>query len=101
MNQLRLKNGNIYLDRALYETYFSAIHSVVLLKQASLIQMLPVQQAGGGLLMKIKNAKGDRVVHATEFFQQHGIEIKMDKEFLLDAQWNTDMAALTFSIDTV
>ncbi|MBL4762751.1 MAG: hypothetical protein JKY93_08635 [Gammaproteobacteria bacterium] len=99
MNQLLLKNGNIYLDSELYETYFSAINSVVLIKKESLIQMLPVQQAGGGLLLKIKNAKGDRIVHATEFFQQHGLEIEMDKEILLDAKWNAEMAALTFSMD--
>ena len=101
MHQLGFKNGNLYLDSQLYETYFSGIDSVVLIKKVSLVLMMPVQQAGGGLLMKIKNAKGDRIVHALEFFQQHGLVIEMDKEIMLDVKWNAEMAALTFSIDAI
>ncbi len=96
MKQLILKNGNLYLDSELYETYFSSINSVVLLKKDSIFLLMPVQQAGGGLLFKIKNAKGDRIVHAIEFFQQYGIE--SDEEQVLDVEWNAELSALTFSI---
>jgi len=96
MKQMLLKNGNLYLDSALYETYFSAINSVVLLKKDDIFMLMPVQQAGGGLLFKIKNAKGDRIVHAIEFFQQHGIEAEEEK--VLDVEWSAELAALTFTV---
>jgi len=96
MKQLTFKNGNLYIDSSLYETYFSSINSVVLLKKDALFLLMPVQQAGGGLLLKIKNAKGDRIVHAIEFFQQHGIDTGEEK--ILDVEWNAELAALTFSM---
>jgi len=96
MNQIRLSNGNLYLDSELYETYFNSIQSVALLERESLFLMMPVQQAGGGLLLKIKNAKGDRMVHAIEFFQQYGLEAEQDK--MIDVTWSSELCALTFSI---
>ncbi len=96
MKQMLLKNGNLYIDSSLYETYFNDINSVALLKKNSLFLLMPVQQAGGGLLFKIINAKGDRIVHAIEFFQQHGIGPSEEK--LLDVEWNAKMAALAFTI---
>jgi len=96
MKQLIFKNGNLYLDSSLYETYFSSINSVVLIKREALFLLMPVQQAGGGLLLKIKNAKGDRIIHAVEFFQQHGIET--DEEKVLEVEWSAELAALTFSM---
>ncbi len=96
MNQLELKSGNLYLNNELYETYFSSINSVVLIKKESLFLMMPVQQASGGLLMKIRNAQGDRVIHTVEFFQQHDVEV--EREMMIDVRWNAELAALTFSI---
>ncbi len=93
--QIIFRNGNLYLDSGLYEAYFKSINSVVLLKKESLFLLMPVQQAGGGLLLKIKNAKGDRIVHAIEFFQQHNI--KIEEERMLNVEWNSKLAALTFS----
>ena len=95
MKQIRLKKGNLYLDAGLYDTYFKGISSVVLLKKDSLFLIAPVQQAGGGLLLKIINSKGDRVVHAIEFFQHHGID--SEEELKLDVEWNAELAALSFT----
>ncbi len=94
MNKLKLKKGNLYFDHDLYEKYFSTINSIVLLKKEAIYLIMPVQQANGGLLLKIRNAKGDRIVHAIEFFQQYNIE--MEREITLDVEWNTELAALTF-----
>jgi hypothetical protein len=94
MQQITLRNGNLYLDSELYDTYFNTINAVALLKQESTFLMMPVQQAGGGLLLKIKNAKGDRIVHAIEFFQQY-ITIT-DEEIPLNVEWSSELCALTF-----
>ena len=96
MQQIILKNGNLYLDSELYDTYFNTINAVALLKQESTFLIMPVQQAGGGLLLKIKNAKGDRIVHAVEFFQQY-ITVT-DEAISLDVEWSSEHCALTFSL---
>lgn len=96
MQQIILKNGNLYLNSELYDTYFDTINAVALLKQESIFLIMPVQQAGGGLLLKIKNAKGDRIVHAIEFFQQY-ITVT-DDAISLDVEWSSELCALTFSI---
>lgn len=97
MKQMLLKNGNLYLDSELYETYFSTINSVVLIKKDDTFLLMPVQKAGGGLLFKIRNTKGDRIVHAIEFFQQSGIESEEEK--VLDVEWSAELAALTFTFN--
>ena len=94
MEKLIIRNGNIYIDAEQYQTYFSSVEAVVLLKKEEGILMMPVQNASGGLLLKIINAKGDRVVHASEFFMFNNIECR--DEQAVDAFWNSDMAALTF-----
>lgn len=96
MRQMLLKNGNLYLDSDLYEAYFKSIDAVVLLRKETTFLLMPVQQAGGGLLLKICNAKGDRVVHAVEFFQNHGIDGRMQK--VIDVEWDSRYAALAFKI---
>ncbi len=96
MKQVIIKNGNIYLSHDLCETYFKRIESVALLIRNESVLLLPVQQAGGGLLLKIRNANGDRVIHASEFFMQH--KIKTDAEMTLPAIWDADSGALVFSI---
>jgi hypothetical protein len=96
MPQITLKNGNLYLNSELYDTYFNTINAVALLKQESIFLIMPVQQAGGGLLLKIKNAKGDRIVHAIEFFQQY-ITIT-DEAIPLNVEWSSELCALTFSL---
>lgn len=58
--------------------------------------MVPVQESGGGLLLKIKNVKGDRIVHALEFFQQYGTVT--NEEIPLDVKWNPEYCALAFAI---
>ena len=96
MPKITLKNGNLYLESELYNTYFNTINAVALLKKDSLFLIMPVQQAGGGLLLKIKNAKGDRIVHAIEFFQQY---MPITNEAIsLDAEWSAELCAMTFSV---
>ncbi len=96
MQQITLKNGNLYLDSELYDTYFNTINAVALLKQESTFLIMPVQQAGGGLLLKIKNAKGDRIIHAIEFFQQY---LPITNEAIpLQVEWSSELCALRFSM---
>jgi len=57
-----------------------------------------VQQAGaGGLLMKIRNSLGDRVVSISEFLDNYGFELQED--VIIPVEWSSSDAALIFSID--
>lgn len=46
--------------------------------------------------MKIKNARGDRVVHGAEFFQSIGSNTT--KEATLEALWSSKDSALVFEL---
>ena len=96
---LQVRNGSLYLDAELYRSYFQSCAAVVLLKQAAKILMMPIKQSGGGgLLIKIRNARGDRVIHAQEFFRDHGLQESPDTALIV--HWNEHMAALEIEFPT-
>ena len=97
MDQLLIKNGNLYIDHALYDTHLSPADSVVLLLKECTYYILPVQQTAGGLLMKVRNIRGDRVIHAQEFLQGNGIDDNC--EIAINVQWDAQAAALIFRLD--
>jgi hypothetical protein len=47
---------------------------VALLADAGQWWLLPLRAGAGGLQVKLRNARGDRVVEAQEFFRQQGLE---------------------------
>ena len=88
-----LKRGSLYLSRAIYERFLAGIETVILLRRADDLLILPVHQAAsGGYLLKLRNAAGDRVVQAADFFQAHGIGDEI--EATLPVVWNTQLAGL-------
>ena len=65
--------GNLYLAREACERYLAGAESVALLSRDGELLILPLtRESGGGLLLKVRNARGDRVIHAQEFFRAHG-----------------------------
>jgi hypothetical protein len=70
-----LKQRRLYMARAVYESYFAGCSTVILLRKDEDLLVLPVQHAAsGGYVLKIRNASGDRVVDAGDFFRDHGLE---------------------------
>lgn len=93
---VRICKGSLYLENNLYETYFNGLSTAVLLMRDKQIVLLPVHhEAGGGLLMKIRNAQGDRVIHAQEFFTEHYLD---ELETELPAVWDNELAGLKLGI---
>ena len=92
MPGITLKNGNLYIDSDVYDTYLGCADSIVLIHKESKYYLMPVQQMAGGLLMKVINAKGDRVVNATEFLQNNYMETNDVR--LIDAKWDQELSAL-------
>jgi hypothetical protein len=66
---------------------------VILLRRDRDLCILPVRHAAaGGYLLKLRNKAGDRVVHAPDFFREHGIDDNIELE--LSAVWSRESAAL-------
>ncbi len=58
-----------------YDRYFTGLETVILLRRGQDLCILPVKHAAaGGYLLKLRNKVGDRVVHAPDFFREHGID---------------------------
>lgn len=69
-----IRRGAVYLSAELCETYFRGIEAVIVLIRDGALMVLPVRQmAAGGCLLKIRNARGDRVAAATDVFAANGL----------------------------
>lgn len=92
MPEIQIRNGSVYLTKECYEKYFGGLGSVILLMKDENILIMPVHNdAAGGLLMKVRNSRGDRVVHASEFLAHHGLD-DLDEEII--GRWDSNMSAL-------
>ena len=70
---------------------------MALLARAEQILIMPLtRESGGGLLLKMRNARGDRVVHAQEFFREQGLLENM-QERKVSIHWNEESAALVIA----
>lgn len=70
---------------------------MALLARAEQILIMPLtRESGGGLLLKMRNARGDRIVHAQEFFREQGLLENM-QERKVSIHWNEESAALVIA----
>jgi hypothetical protein len=69
-----LCNGRLHLTCAAYERHLSGCVAVALLARDREWLLLPLHAGAGGLQVKLRNARGDRVVESQEFFRSQGIE---------------------------
>ena len=91
---ITITRGNIYLSFETYEKYFKNIESIALLPHEKGFLIVPlIQQSAGGLLLKIKNLRGDRVIHAQEFLRNNGYPETFD-EIACQIGWETERHAL-------
>ena len=85
--------GNLYLSRTVCESYFEGLDGIVLQRRADDLLVLPVRHAAsGGYVLKYRNARGDRVVSAADFFRIHGLDD--ERELQAPARWDRSAAAL-------
>jgi hypothetical protein len=93
VNTVTLKRGGLYLSAEVCERYFAGLETIVLLRRDDDLLLLPVRNAAaGGYLLKRRNAAGDRVVNAPDFFREHGIDEDVERD--LAVVWNSERAAL-------
>jgi hydrogenase maturation protease len=86
--------GNFYLSREFCDAHFPQAVSVALLVRGEDVLIVPLApQSAGGLLLKQRNARGDRVIHAQEFLREHGYAEDFATRSL-GVDWNPASAAL-------
>jgi hypothetical protein len=86
--------GNIYLSHETCETYFPDVQCVALVQRDDAVAIMPlIRESGGGLLLKVRNSLGDRVIHAQEFFRDKGL-LEDFEERRLPVRWSSELAAL-------
>lgn len=95
--QVKIARGNLYIPRETYDRYLKNTEAAALLAHENGILLFPlIGQSAGGLLIKIKNLKGDRIIHAQEFFRQNNYAETFE-ETVCDVVWERDRAALLIS----
>ena len=100
---ISLKSGRLYFGRAVYDRYFAGLASVILMRREADLLILPVRHAAaGGYVIKVRNAAGDRLVEAMDFFRGQGLEDHQAGDF--PVTWSAEAAALvarnTFHLQT-
>ena len=92
--QITIARGNIYLPLEVYEVYFRNMECVALMPHEGGVLLIPlIQQSAGGMLLKVRNLRGDRVIHAQEFWRNHGYAEEFDEQVYV-VSWISDRAAL-------
>ena len=90
---VRVRRGGLYLSAEICDRYLAGLETVILLRRNNDLVILPVRHAAsGGYLLKRRNAAGDRLVFAPDFFREHGLDDEIDREF--PVSWERDQAAL-------
>lgn len=91
---LRIERGSIHIEQAVYERFFDGRQGVLLMAKDSRVALVPIDQTDGGLIVKQRNAKGDRVIHAVEHLMASGIGPEQQHELMAD--WDPRLGAVSF-----
>ena len=91
---LRVAGANLYLDHETCARFLPDAQAVALLKRDGQVLIVPLAAgSAGGLLLKVRNARGDRVVHAQEFFRSQGL-LEDFEQRSFELRWSDESAAL-------
>lgn len=92
-----VRRGAVYLPAELCARHFAGIDAVIVLIRERRLMVLPVMQAtAGGCLLKIRNARGDRVAAAPDVFAANGLADFAAEG--LPAAWSDEEAALIVAL---
>lgn len=90
---VEVRNASLYLDAQTVDVCMPGASAVAVLRRDEHLLIMPVLQAGGGgLILKVRNARGDRVVHAADFLRDVFADESVTRT--LSMWWDEDAAAL-------
>ncbi|MBL8482492.1 MAG: hypothetical protein JNJ60_09860 [Rhodocyclaceae bacterium] len=89
-----VRAGNIYLSSECCAACLAGVESVAVLERDGKLMVVPLAAgSAGGLLLKRRNARGDRVIHAQEIFRRCGYRESFE-ECPISICWSAELAAL-------
>ena len=88
----RIARGSVYLDREVCDLYLPGVASITMINRDGRAYLLPLHGSDSGWLLKMRNARGDRVVHALQFLFMLGLDA--DTEMQVPVRWDSGMAGL-------
>jgi hypothetical protein len=94
VHRVQIARGSIYLDRDLCQRFLPNVSCVAAMVRDGQVYLLPLRgPAAGGMLLKVRNARGDRVLHADEFLRTLGISADAP-ERSVRTRWDSEAAGL-------
>jgi len=97
LTSIGVSAGNLLLSREACERYLPGIESIALLNRSGEVMVVPLtRESGGGLLLNIRNLRGDRVIHAQEFFRVNGFSEDFTPRRVA-MRWDEHVAALVLT----
>ncbi len=94
-DKLEIRRGSLRLSKELYDKYFDGREGALLMVRDDRVQVVPVDQLAGGLIIKQRNLRGDRVILGAEFLRAHDVE---GFEGEVEVQWESALGALSFAL---
>jgi len=94
--RMRLHRDCLYVDAADFAAQMANMGNVALLREGGDLLILPIFSAeAGGFLVKQVNARGDRAIHAADFFRLNGVD--ENRDIRVDAAWSDERAGFLAS----
>lgn len=72
--RVEIRAGRLYLPAQTYESALAGHAAVALLARDGHWWLIPLKSGAGGLQIKQRTARGDRVIEAREFLRAQGVE---------------------------
>lgn len=94
--RLTVKRGSLLVPREVYQRYFERFEGAVLIGKDDRLCVLPVESTTGGVMVKQRNAQGDRAIDLTEFLRNHGWDDAA--EYACNAAWDAELGALSLDM---
>jgi hypothetical protein len=86
--------GRVLVPHDTYELYLRGVESAALIERDGQILLLPLRgPVAGGMLLKQRNLRGDRVMQATDFLAQLGLD-PFAAEVEFKVRWVAEAGAL-------
>jgi hypothetical protein len=79
---VELRGGRLYLPASTHEQVLESYPAVALLARDHAWWLIPLAAGAGGLQLKQRTARGDRVVESQEFFRAQGLEDTHEPQML-------------------
>jgi hypothetical protein len=93
-HMVSIRRGSIHLPRALCDAHLADVGAVALLARDAAVLIVPLaRRSAGGLLLKVRNARGDKVLHAMEFLRARGLPEDFEQRWFR-VEWVAELNAL-------